>query len=210
MVRLHCRSVPEKALIPAFVFFFLKLYPPRWIADPAKRTAGAAGGCILMRPAALDRIGRFAAIHGEIIDDCALAGQVKETGGRIWMGLTSVTRSVREYHDLTEIWNMIARTAFSQLRHSPTLLVATTIGMTLLYVTPVAAVLTRDYITATIGAAAWVGMAIAYAPAVRFYRLPFLWSITLPLSAIFYAGATISSAVRYWDGRGGQWKGRLQ
>jgi hopene-associated glycosyltransferase HpnB len=210
MVRLHCRSVPEKALIPAFVFFFLKLYPPRWIADSNQRIAGAAGGCILIRPAALDRIGGFAAIRGEIIDDCALAGQVKAGGGRIWMGLTSATRSIREYHGFTEIWNTIARTAFSQLRYSPILLLGTIMGMTVLYAVPVAAVLTGDPTAVTIGAATWVGMTVAYAPVVRFYRLSFLWSITLPPSAIFYTGATISSAVRYWAGRGGQWKGRIQ
>lgn len=210
MVRLQCESFAERALIPVFVFFFLKLYPPDYISDPGRHTAGAAGGCILIRPEALDRAGGIAAIRGEIIDDCALARRVKSTGGRIWMGLTSETRSAREYRDFGEIWNMIARTAFTQLKHSTPILIGTIIGMMALYVAPIAALFTGDRAAAASGCAAWALMSAAYAPAVRFYRLSPFWAMTLPAAAIFYTGATVCSAVRYWIGRGGQWKGRVQ
>lgn len=210
MVRLHCESFAERALIPAFLFFFLKLYPPDRISDPGWRTAGAAGGCILIRPEALDRAGGIAAIRDEIIDDCALARRVKSAGGRIWMGVTSETRSVREYRDFGEIWNMIARTAFTQLKHSTPLLIGTIIGMMALYVAPIAALFTGDRAAAASGFAAWALMSAVYAPAVRFYRLSPLWAMTLPAAATFYTGATVCSAVRYWRGRGGQWKGRVQ
>ncbi len=210
MVRLHCENFAERMLIPAFLFFFLKLYPPDWISDPGRRTAGAAGGCILIRPEALDRAGGIAAIRDEIIDDCALARRVKATGGRIWMGVTSETRSAREYLEFGEIWNMIARTAFAQLKHSTPVLIGTIIGMMALYVAPIAALFTGDGAAAASGFAAWALMSAAYTAAVRFYRLSPFWAMTLPAAAIFYTGATVCSAVRYWSGRGGQWKGRAQ
>ena len=122
MVKLHCRSFAEKLLIPAFVFFFFMLYPPEWIRDPRRKTAGAAGGCMLVRPAALQRIGGIAAIRQEIIDDCALARAIKSSGGKVWLGVTGDTRSLRPYDSFGEIERMIARTAFNQLRHSSWLL----------------------------------------------------------------------------------------
>src|SRR5208283_4539025 len=133
MVKLHCRSVAEKLLIPAFVFFFFMLYPPEWVRDPRRRTAGAAGGCMLIRPAALERIGGITAIRQEIIDDCALARAVKRSGGKVWLGLAPETRSLRAYHTFGEIERMVARTAFNQLRHSAWLLLGTVLGMLLVF-----------------------------------------------------------------------------
>src|ERR1700756_1805813 len=133
MVLLQAKTLPERALIPAFLFFFLKLYPPRWIADPRARTAGAAGGCILLRSEALRRIGGLAAIRGEVIDDCALARAVKGSGGQIWMGLTRASVSLRAYTTFAEVRDMIARTAFTQLHYSTALLLGTVIGMFLTY-----------------------------------------------------------------------------
>src|SRR3974390_2853269 len=118
MVKLHCKSLTERILIPPFVFFFFLLYPPNWIRDTRWRTAGAAGGCMLIRPEALERVGGIAAIRSEIIDDCALGRAVKRSGGRVWLGLTSGTRCERAYGSFSEIEKMIARTAFNQLNHS--------------------------------------------------------------------------------------------
>jgi hypothetical protein len=136
MVLLQAKSLPEQALIPAFFFFFLKLYPPRWIADTKARTAGAAGGCILLRREALERIGGFAAIRHEVIDDCALGSAVKRSGGRLWMGLTHASISLRAYTTFREIRDLIARTAFTQLRYSPLLLLGTLLAMFLTYLAP--------------------------------------------------------------------------
>ena len=206
MVRLSTSNFAERALIPAFVYFFLQLYPPRRIADPKTKTAGAAGGCILLRPSALDRIGGHAAIRGEIIDDCALARAVKNSGGKIWMGLTQTTRSLRPYRNFGEIGSMISRAAFNQLRHSALLLIGTLFGLFLTYVAPVAALLFGH----PIGAVAWILMSITYLPMVRLYKLPVVWAVALPVIAMFYAGATLHSAIQYWRGRGGVWKGRVQ
>src|ERR1019366_7570028 len=129
MVKLHCRSLPEKLLIPAFVFFFFMLYPPEWIRNPRRKMAGAAGGCILVRPQALERAGGVAAIRGEIIDDCALARIVKRSGGKVWLGVTPDTCSLRAYKSFGEIERMIARTAFNQLQHSTWLLVGAIAGL---------------------------------------------------------------------------------
>jgi hopene-associated glycosyltransferase HpnB len=210
MVKLHCRSVAERMLIPAFVFFFFMLYPPEWIRDPRRGTAGAAGGCILIRPSALKQIGGLAEIRGEIIDDCALARAVKNSGGRVWLGATADTHSVRPYDSFGEIEGMIARTAFSQLRHSFWLLLGTVVGMLLIYVLPFALMLSGSAKLGLIGAIAFGLMCASYLPMVWFYGLNFLWALTLPFSAAFYTGATIHSAVKYWTGRGGEWKGRTQ
>jgi hopene-associated glycosyltransferase HpnB len=207
MVKLHCRSVAEKLLIPAFVFFFFMLYPPEWIRDPRCKTAGAAGGCILVRPAALSRAGGIAAIRNEIIDDCALAAAVKRTGGKVWLGLTPDTHSLRTYGSLAEIERMIARTAFNQLRHATWLLIGALAGLALTFLLPVGLLFSGLW---GLGVAAYLLMFVAYLPIVRFYGLSLLWALALPFAAAFYMWATLHSAVKYWSGRGGEWKGRTQ
>jgi hopene-associated glycosyltransferase HpnB len=210
MVLLRAKTLPERALIPAFLFFFLKLYPPRWIANPHARTAGAAGGCILLRSEALQRIGGFAAIRHEVIDDCALARAVKRTGGRLWMGLTRTSVSLRAYTTFGEIRDMIARTAFTQLRYSAPLLLGTLTAMSLTYVAPVALIFAHDPLPRILGACTWLMMSVLYLPTIRFYRLSPAWAATLPLAALFYSYATCLSATRYYLGSGAQWKGRTQ
>ena len=210
MVLLQGKSFAERLLIPPFLYFFLKLYPPRWIADAKARAAGAAGGCILLRRTALERIGGFAAIRGEVIDDCALARSVKRSGGAIWMGLTRRSVSLRAYQTFGEIRDLIARTAFTQLKYSSLLLLGTLVGMMLTYVAPVVLAFYLHAVVWRLGLAAWLLMAVTYLPTVRFYGLSPLWAPFLPVAAAFYSYATWLSAVRYWLGRGGQWKGRAQ
>ena len=210
MVLLQAKTLPERALIPAFLFFFLKLYPPRWIADPRARTAGAAGGCILLRGEALQRIGGLAAIRGEVIDDCALAREVKGSGGKIWMGLTRASVSLRAYTTFAEIRDMIARTAFTQLRYSPALLLGTVIGMFLTYLAPIALLFAPDVTPRVLGVGAWALMGLLYLPTLRFYSQSRLWAPLLPGVAAFYSYGTILSALRFWRGSGAQWKGRSQ
>jgi hopene-associated glycosyltransferase HpnB len=210
MVELPVVGRAEKLLIPAFVFFFLQLYPPRWIAAAGARTAGAAGGCLLMRPQALVRLGGLAAIRSQLIDDCALARAAKSSGSSIWLGLTHTARSTRSYDSWRQIAHMISRSAFNQLHHSYALLLATIAGLGLTYVLPPLLLLSRDPVLIALGALAWALMTVSYAPMVRFYRLSPLWSLCLPLIALFYAAATLHSALQYRLRRGGQWKGRIQ
>ncbi len=207
MVKLRCRSLAETLLIPAFVFFFFMLYPPAWVASRYRKTAAAAGGCILIRPSALDRIGGIDAIRGEIIDDCALARAVKRSGGRIWLSVTEDTRSIREYSSLDQIRAMIARTAFAQLQSLRFPARAGTIlAMAIIFVAPPVLLLTRNPVAAIFGLAAWALMSIAYIPALRFYGRSVAWAPLLPLVALFYMSATVDSAISYWSGRGGVWK----
>lgn len=210
MVKLECHSAAEKLLVPAFVFFFFMLYPPAWVARRDRRTAAAAGGCILIRPAALDRIGGIASIRGEIIDDCALARAVKRSGGRIWLGLTDETRSIRDYHSFGEIGAMISRTAFAQLHHSAPLLLLTILGMAVIYLAPPLLLLSGNLFATFAGLGAWLLMTISYASALRFYHRSLLLAPLLPAIALFYMWATVDSAIAYWSGRGGLWKDRIQ
>ena len=210
MVLLQSKTFPERALIPAFLYFFLMLYPPGWIADEDLATAGAAGGCVLLKRSALERIGGLAAIRGEVIDDCALAKAVKSTGGRVWMGVTRKSTSLRAYNTFSEIRDLIARTAYTQLRYSPLLLAGTLLGMLLTYAAPVVLLFAHDATARALGAAAWLLMTLSFLPTVRFYRLSWLWAPLLPLTALFYTYATWLSALRFWMGKGGQWKGRTQ
>lgn len=211
MVKLHCKSLAEKFLIPAFVFFFFKLYPPKWVADPRHITAGAAGGCILIRPTALQKAGGIEAIRHEVIDDCALAARVKHSGGRLWLGASSAAQSIRPYGGFAEIGGMISRTAFNQLQHSVWLLLFAVIGMAVTYLLPPALVfLSHSKLPVALGAAAWLLMALSFLPVLRIYRMLPFWGLALPLIAVFYMGATIRSAYKYWAGRGGEWKGRVQ
>jgi hopene-associated glycosyltransferase HpnB len=211
MVRLHCRTFAERALLPAFVFFFLKLYPPRWIANPRCRMAGAAGGSILISPEALQRAGGIETIRGEVIDDCALARRVKATGGKIWLGMARETRSIRPYGSFSGIGQMISRGAFNQLHHSVWMLLLAVAGLSVTYLLPpILVVFSHRWLPTALGAAAWLLMIICFLPMVRFYRLNALWAAALPLIAIFYMGAAVHSAFKFWTGRGGEWKGRIQ
>lgn len=210
MVKLHCATLAEKFLIPAFVFFFFKLYPPAWTDGSRYKTAGAAGGSILVRPEALECAGGMAAIRSEIIDDCALAQAVKRHGGRLWLGLSDKTTSLRSYPTFTELGRMISRTAFRQLNHSFWMLLAALIGLTLIYVIPPPLLAVHHAVPVALGASTWLLMTFAYLPMVRFYGLSPIWALTLPFTAILYMGATAHSAFRFWSGRGGEWKGRTQ
>jgi hopene-associated glycosyltransferase HpnB len=210
MVMLQARSFAEKLIIPPFLYFFLMLYPPRWIAEAKSRTAGAAGGCILLRRNALERIGGLAAIRNEMIDDCSLARVVKRSGGNIWMGLTRASVSLRRYSQWSELQNMIARTAFTQLNYSALQLIGTLAGLLLTFVVPVAFTFStnpRIWVPALL---AWCLMSASFLPTAVFYGLSPIWSPFLPIAALFYSFATFLSALRYWFGRGGQWKGRAQ
>ncbi|TDV24735.1 hopene-associated glycosyltransferase HpnB [Paraburkholderia caballeronis] len=212
MVRLRCDSLWEKALIPAFVFFFAKLYPFSWVNNPRNRTAAAAGGCMLVRRTALEEAGGIESIRAELIDDCSLAARIKHRGsGRHPIRLDVAARSVslRPYDSWKDIWNMIARTAFTQLHYSAWQLAGTLAGMAIIYLAPpvVALVLGPKGWPAWL---AWAAMCCAYAPMLGYYRRSPLWAPFLPLVALFYVGATFASAWRFWRGKGGQWKARVQ
>jgi cellulose synthase/poly-beta-1,6-N-acetylglucosamine synthase-like glycosyltransferase len=210
MVMLQAETFAERATLPAFFFFFLKLYPPNWIADAKARTAGAAGGCVLLRTKALARIGGLESIRQEVIDDCALARAVKQAGGQIWMGLTRQSVSLRRYNSFTEIRDMIARTAFTQLRYSWLLLTGTLIGLVATYLAPVALLVAHQSATRAVALATWLTMSLLFLPTIRYYRLHPLWAALFPATAAFYAYATFLSAIRHYANRGVQWKGRFQ
>ena len=206
-------------LVPAFVFFFQKLYPFAWVNDPGRRTAAAAGGSVLLRRAALERIGGFAALHDALIDDCALARAVKDKGGsgddgrgRIWLGLTTAAESLRPYHGLAGVWHMVARSAFTQLGYSSLLLIGTLAGMALLYwavpVMALAALLTGRAAALLCALGAWALMTLAFMPTLRLYRRPLFAAPSLPLAGLLYSLMTLASAIAHWRGRGGAWKGR--
>jgi hopene-associated glycosyltransferase HpnB len=211
MALLRCRSSWERLLVPAFVFFFQKLYPFPLVNDPSRRPAAAAGGCMLARRQALDHAGGLEAIHDRLIDDCALAALLKNHGP-IWIGLTRCVHSLRPYCRLGELWMTVTRTAFEQLGHSWIVLVATILAMGVIYLVPPLAVLSGlesgDPWLVGLGLAAWLVMGIAYRPTLDLYGRPGASALFLPLSALMFTLMTIDSARRHLQGRGGAWKGR--
>jgi len=212
MVMLHCKTGWEKLLIPAFVYFFQMLYPFPRINDPRSRVAGAAGGCMLIRAESLTRAGGIESIRGEIIDDCALGAALKSVG-RIWVGLSDTECSARPYSGLGEIWVMVARSAYTQLRHSAWILALTVVGMTLVFLSPPLVALTvaahGSVWAALLALSAWLAMAWSFRPsALRYRRSPAL-GLVLPAAALLYLGMTLDSARRYRIGAGSQWKGRV-
>ena len=218
MVLLRCDSFWEKFLIPAFVFFFQKLYPFPWVNNPQNKMAAAAGGCILIRRDRLEEIGSIPSLREALIDDCTLAQKIKGLSAHgnptaIWLGLTEKTKSLRPYDSLDTIWTMIARTAYTQLNYSPFLLLGTVLGMSLVYLAAPVILLLGFYLESKnliiISSLTWLLMAIAYLPTLRLYKLSPLWSLSLPIIALFYNLMTIDSALRHWRGQGGGWKGRV-
>lgn len=211
MVLLNCTSFAEKLLIPAFVFFFAMLYPFRRANNPASRVAAAAGGTMLIRRGILDKIGGLTRIKSALIDDCSLARAVKDGGGRIQLTLTRDITSLRPYPHIVDVWQMVARTAYTQLRFSPLLLLGTMLGMILLYLVPPYLFLAAPTPAAIgLGLLCWGTMTVLYLPIIRFYRLNPLWALALPLAGLIYGMATIDSARLYNQGKGGLWKGRAQ
>lgn len=209
MVKLRCETFAERVLIPAFTFFFFMLYPPAWVADSKRRTAAAAGGCALIRASALLRIGGIGAIHDALIDDCALAACIKRSGGRVWLGQNGSTCSIRSYATFAEIYRLISRTAFTQLNHSGLFLLGTVLAMTVTYLLPPIMFFLGGW-AAIIGGTTWLIMSAVYWPTLGFYSRSPLWAPFLPVVALFYLLATLQSAIDYWRGQGGQWKGRVQ
>ncbi|MEO1492284.1 MAG: glycosyltransferase [Pseudomonadota bacterium] len=221
MARLDSRGIWGSLLIPAFVFFFQKLYPFPLVNQPGHKVAAAAGGCVLVRRDILEAAGGVAEIKDELIDDCALARRIKhhDGGQRIWLGLADrEVISLRDNRDFASIWTMVSRTAYAQLDRSPLMLLACIAGMALLYLVPIAAMVVVvsgllpfspfDPITFAAGYVALWWMGTAYSMTVQRYGMHWSWSLTLPIAAIIYTGMTIGSAVQHWRGRGGQWKGR--
>jgi len=219
----------ERVVVPAFVYFFAQLYPFRRVNAPGSRTAASAGGCMLIRRGALEKAGGLAPIRGALIDDVAMGRMIKRQRGRCWLGVTRQVVSVRPYPRLASLWQMVARSAYTQLRYSPVLLAATLAGLLFLYVLPpagaiagLAAVLALPPAAAglagasgaaaalTLGAglAGWALMSLSYLPMLRLYRLSPLRAPGLPLIALLYGAMTADSARRHYAGRGAEWRGR--
>jgi hopene-associated glycosyltransferase HpnB len=209
MVRLNCESAAEHWLMPAFVFFFQKLYPFAWVNDPWRGTAAAAGGCMLASREALTLAGSLEAMRGALIDDCALGALMKRQGA-IWLGLTEQARSLRRYQTVADIRRMVVRSAFAQLRYSPFQLICTLAGMITAYLLPPLFTLFAHGPARTAAALAWLLMALCFAPTLRLYGRPALSALALPAIAALYTRFTVDSAVQHWRGRGGYWKGRNQ
>jgi hopene-associated glycosyltransferase HpnB len=208
MVALNCTSFAERALVPAFVYFFQMLYPFARVNTRHSRVAAAAGGTVLIRRAALQRAGGIEAIRGALIDDVALATAVKRTGGVIWLGHSALARSIRPYPDVGDIWRMIARSAYVQLRYSPLLLLGTLLGLALLFVVPPMGTIFAEGLARWLALGAWAVMSATMLPTLRrFARSPF-WAPLLPLAALFYMAATLGSAIDHHRGRGVTWKRR--
>ncbi|MFT4025323.1 MAG: glycosyltransferase [Novosphingobium sp.] len=207
MAKLHCQTWPERALVPAFIWFFMMLYPFNWI-NRRSPVAGAAGGCVLVERAALEAAGGIAAMRGALIDDCTLGALIKRQGP-IWLGLTNRSRSIRPYVGAGEIAAMISRSAYAQLRYNPAILALTVLGLALVFGLPIA-LLFASGTPQLLGLATCGLMVIAYQPLLRFYRRSPLWGLALPLVAAFYAWCTLASAWQHAQGRGGMWKGRAQ
>jgi hopene-associated glycosyltransferase HpnB len=211
MVKLDRGRGWNALLVPAFVYFFQQLYPFPRVNDPSSRVAGAAGGCMLVRADALARAGGIESLRGEVIDDCAL-GRALKRGGKIWLGLADREESIRPYAGLDDVWNMVARSAYTQLSHSPALLAGTLAGLALLYLVPVLSVLAwflgADSGPAAFGAAAWALQAASFVPTLTLYeRSPWL-ALALPAAGVLYAAMTLDSARRHWRNEGASWKGR--
>jgi hopene-associated glycosyltransferase HpnB len=209
MAKLRCQSRAERALIPAFVFFFQMLYPFAWVNRRDARTAAAAGGCMLVQCAALAAAGGVASIRGALIDDCALGARLKRQGP-VWLGLTERVRSLRPYPSFGDIRRMVGRSAYAQLHYSPWILVGAVSGLTLTYLAAPLIALLGSGVSERVAAAVWILMAGTFWPTVHFYRRSPLWAPLLPAIAAVYLGFTLDSARQHGRGRGGLWKGRVQ
>lgn len=209
MVKLRAASPAERWLIPPFVYFFKMLYPFQWVANPARRTAAAAGGAMLIDRAALARAGGLEKIRTALIDDVAMGALMKRQGP-VWLGLTDAVHSVRQYGEVADIRAMVVRSAYAELRYSPFRLILAILGLALTFLVPPLATLAADGIARIAGLAAWAMMAFSFVPIARLYGIGAWHGVVLPAIAALYGVFTVESAVRSWRGEGGLWKGRVQ
>jgi hopene-associated glycosyltransferase HpnB len=209
MATWRCQSAAEKWMIPAFTYFFQMLYPFRWVSDARKKDAGAAGNCMLTRADLLEKAGGIESIANALIDDCALGARMKSVGP-IWLGLSQRLRSLRPYPRFADIHKMVSRSAYAQLRFSPLWLAGAVLGLALTFFAPVLLAAFASGVGGLCGIAAYVLMSVSFAPIQRFYGLPRWRALLLPLIAALYMVYTLDSALQYWRGRGGMWKGRAQ
>lgn len=211
MAKLNCRGAGGPWLLPAYVFFFQKLYPFADVNRQDGRTAAAAGGCILLRGRKLKEAGGLTAIRSALIDDCALARRLKDSGGRLWLGLAEASRSIRPC-SFVDLWRMVARTAYTQLNHSVLLLLGTVLAMVLGYLAPpllfFSLPLHGDLLAAGAGLGTWLVMALLYGPTLTYYGRRRLEGAVLPVIGGLYMLMTIHSALNHWLGRGSRWKSR--
>ncbi|HUX72376.1 MAG TPA: glycosyltransferase [Steroidobacteraceae bacterium] len=207
IVRLNCQSPAERLLVPAFVYFFQLLYPFARVNEPTSRVAAACGGTVLIRREALQRIGGIASIKDALIDDVALAAAVKKSGP-IYLGHSGLAASIRRYPRCRDIWRLISRTAFTQLRHSAGMLALTLAGLMLVWLLPLGAALCGHGAPAAAGLAAYALAAVSYLPTLERYRQNRFLALALPLIALFYMAATVDSACNHWFGKGVRWKNR--
>lgn len=208
MAKLRCESLAERSHVPAFVYFFQMLFPFSRVRQVHSKVAAAAGGCMLIRADALARAGGIAGIRNALIDDCSLAAKLKGVGP-IWLGLTDRVRSIRPYRTLSDVKQMISRSAYAQLRYSPLLLAGAAIGMALTFLSPPLLALFATGLPRYLGLTAWLAMAMSFLPILRFYCLSPLWCVALPGVALLYLCYTFDSAYRHLRQSGGQWKGRV-
>ncbi|MFD9870633.1 glycosyltransferase [Streptomyces niveus] len=212
MARLRVATAWERLIVPAFVYFFSQLYPFRRVNKAGSRTAAAAGGCVLLRTVTAERARIPDSIRQAVIDDVSLARTVRRAGGRIWLGLAERVDSVRPYPGLTDLWRMVARSAYAQLLHNPLLLIGTVAGLAVVYLAPPVAVYAGlaggDTLAGLLGGGAWAVMTGTYVPVLRYYRQSLWLAPLLPFTALLYLLMTVDSAVRHYRGRGAAWKGR--
>lgn len=208
MATLHMGNAWEKLLLPPFIYFFKLIYPFALSNRPRSPIAAAAGGCVLLRTDALRAIGGFSSLREAIIDDCTLAKRIKRQGGRTWLGLSREVRAIRPYATLANIWNMVARTAYTQLRYSKALLAVCTLMLGLSFIAPVAGLLCGDSATIAAALVALGAMSWSYRPTIKFYGLHPLWVASLSFAACLFLAMTWTSAWRYWNGERSRWKNR--
>ena len=209
MAELPLQRFIERMLMPAFIYFFKLLYPFSSSNNPDSRVAAAAGGCILIETQALKKIDAFTSIHDALIDDCTLAARIKQAGFRTWVGLTHSAKSQRGYDELKPIWDMVARTAYTQLKYSPVLLfICTLLMVSMFWAAPFAFLMATDTKIVIISFMTWIAMLLTYSPTLIYYRRSLLWGLTLPIIGTLYLAMTWTSARRYWQGERASWKDR--
>ncbi len=206
MVRLDAAAGWARLLIPAFVYFFRLLYPFDWVKTG--RRPAAAGGSILVARTALEKAGGFGAWRDALIDDCTLARHLHRRGARLWLQLSPTSVSLRRYAGLAAIWNMVRRSAYTELGLSAFRLVATVIGMAWLMILPPVLAIAASGMPAAAGGIAWALMAVTFAPSLAREGAPGWLAPLLPIAAGLFLAMTIHSALDHLAGRRGGWKGR--
>ena len=223
MTRQILGSFWEKTIMPLVMTALSVGFSPRKVNDPKRRDAVANGQFIFIKRNIYDLVGGHERIKDQIVEDKALAEQVKWNGHRLVVADGAQVAGTRMYTSLPEMWEGWTKNIYLGLRDRPSLLLLGAFGATLALIAalflPVWPLLGLFWY---FNGGGWMGLSVVAKSltvwAVLIYArwrvavgmgIPGWYALTTPLGAGVFAAMMLTSAWKVVSGQGVTWRGRM-